>query len=164
MISHPVFHDFVKSLLHREQQRVFELCTTIPSLNSSNLFKKDAWVLADADQEVLMRVTHRPLGKIDAVWYFKRQGDVYPPNQTFFLIHEVKTGKYDAEEVYQKYYTWSNCQIWIWAWEVHHRKNVVADQKIKRFIRQPDLEILQPLCVAYLDWFMVGLGESGAIA
>ncbi len=165
LISHPVFHDFVKSLLHREYEQVYNICSGVPTLNSSNLFRKNVYALSNADQEVMMNPRFRYVGKADALWIFTSTRETYPQHERYIVLHEVKTGAYDIEEVYRKYYSEpiSNGQIWIWAWNIHHERNNPTDKKIVRSVRQPAIELLEPLCVAYLDWFMMKLGARGEV-
>lgn len=164
MISHPVFHDFVKSLLHRDYEQVYELCKEIPKLNGSNLFKKGAYVLSNADQEVIVHPTFRKIGKTDALWFFTTTRDQYPKSEKFIVLHEVKTGSYNVDEVFRKYYSYSNSQIWIWAWHAHHLRNEIRNKKIQRSVRQPDLEYLLPMCMAYIAWFAESLdGATGEV-
>lgn len=161
MISHPVYHDIAKSILHHDAPNVLALCKTIPALSNSNLFTKGKWEFRTADQERLAVTTYRSRAKYDAVWELNSKEN---PAFYYYVIHEVKTGSYDINEVFEKYYSWQRSQIWIWAWHDQHRYTLPADPKIKRAVRQVELEYLTPMIRNYLRMFLTRVEEAPALA
>lgn len=97
-----------------------------------------------SDQEHLMQAQNRILTKADVVWFFSPREVVYPLDQKYMIIHEIKTGNYNITEIFEKYYAWGNSQIWIWGWPMYHNKNQPKTQKLKRSVRQCDIALLKP--------------------
>lgn len=161
MISHPVYHDVVKSILHHNAREVLEVCRKIPALSNSNLFTKGRWEFKSADQERLAVTTYRSRSKYDAIWELNSKEN---PAFYYYVIHEVKTGAYDINEVFEKYYSWQSSQIWVWAWHHEHKFSQTTNPKIKRAVRQVDLEYLTPMVRNYLRMFLTRIEEVPVLA
>lgn len=155
-ISHPVFHDIIKAVIHYDREKVFEVCRGYPITKDSRIFRNSYWRFDTSDQEHLMQAQNRILTKADVVWFFSPSEVVYPLNQQYIIIHEVKTGNYNTTEIFEKYYAWNNSQIWIWGWPKYHQENPPRILKLKRSVRQCDISLLKPLYQPLLIQFTNG--------
>lgn len=148
----------VKALIHYGYKEVFAQCKIIPSLNKSSLLKNEKWILESRDQEYLTPTKFRPLSKIDVVWFFRHHDPRYSDVHKYRIIHEIKTGRYDIDEIFNKYYSGMETQIWIWGW---HKFNAVATPtdpkcvaKVKQgLVKTADIEFLVPMICPYLKRF-----------
>jgi hypothetical protein len=147
MISDPILHDIIKSELTHKSEVVFNLCKSIPSLKNSNLFKKDYWQFKEARQEQLNSRYYQA----DAVWYFDGQ-----KNDNYYIVHEVKTGRYNVLDIYNKYRTGQSGQIWIWGWKQINDTKVLA-ANYPRKIKLVDIEYLKPILIKDLNTILAGL-------
>lgn len=134
-----VFHDLIKSIIKWDAPTIYEISKTIPSLKSSNLLK-DKWVLEPEYiyQEHATDTTHRSNVKMDCVWLFHKRDN---PSQTYRLTHEVKTGRFDVDEIKEKYYWWQDSQIWIWGQECY----TPPKNELPRLVRFAPIECLWPI-------------------
>ena len=142
VISDPVLHDVIKAVLHYYPQECFEICSDIPILKKSNLFTKGFWSF-DKSMEEFLNERYR---QHDVLWIFCST----EYNYDYQITHEVKTGRYDIEEVSKKYYLGSQSQIWIWAWQSVNKdttpqnpKEILRNGRIKLL----DLEYLLPVII-----------------
>jgi len=149
MISNPILHDIIKSEIDHRARLVFDICKDIPVLKKSNLFKKDYWSFSEARQEQLNRRYYQA----DVVWFFEGK-----EMDNYYIVHEIKTGYYEFSEIYQKYRTGMNGQIWIWGWNKINNTKMLPD-KFKRKIRIIDIEYLKPLLKQELHQILMGLDE-----
>lgn len=151
-IHNPLFHDLIKSLLDHYWKHAYEICKNTPQLKKSKLFRSDAyWKLCSKQQEYPFDWGTRA----DVVWFFAPDCDTtttpHPPEPRYCVIHEVKTGTYDIDDIFRKYYNGSHSQIWIWGWnelnkESFPNKNGHAFKLYKRgHIKKSDIEYLLPL-------------------
>lgn len=158
MISNPIFHDIIKSIIHFDCDEVYKICKNIKGLKDSRIFTNTFWEFDKSDQEYLVETTRMGISKADVIWSFKSKEKAYPPNPHYRIVHEVKTGEYDVAKVYGKAYTWSNSQVWIWGWQVHHDRNIPFGLLAKN-VKQIDINILKPLYTTYLKQFLAQSGE-----
>lgn len=152
-----MFHDIVKALIHYKWKDVFEVCRTIPSLKTSSIIKNKYWVFDSPDQEYLTHTSFRALSKIDAIWFFKATDNPHPQGK-YRIIHEIKTGRYDIDEIFEKYYSGMGTQIWVWGWKEQNAAAIPTDPKCTAKIAQGmmkkiDIEYLVPLICPYLKEF-----------
>jgi len=149
MISNPILHDIIKSELDYNAKAIFELCKTAPSVKNSNLFKKDYWTFKESRQEQLNCRYHQA----DCVWYFDGK-----KNDNYYIVHEVKTGRYSISDIYSKYRTGNSGQIWIWGWKEINDTKVLAGTDARK-IKRIDIELLKPLLAGELSWMLKRLLE-----
>lgn len=144
ILSGPIFHDMVKSILQWDSPIIYELCKTIPSLKSSNLLTGKAWMFDPSwvYQEHQANAAHRFGVKMDVVWRFRNKEN---DKHEFWVTHEVKTGRFDPDEIKEKYYRWQSSQIWIWGWERY------APTTLPRSVRFAPLESLSPIIKPHVD-------------
>lgn len=88
-----------------------EICKRIPEVKTSNVLKKGYWKFIESRQEQ----TNINWRQADAVWFYTDD-----KHNTFFIVHEIKTGFFDVTDIHRKYHTGMNIQIWVWAF----RKNI----------------------------------------
>jgi len=68
-----------------------------------------------------------------------------PKSGSFFIVHEIKTGKYDIAVEMKKHYIHHNhVQFWIWAYKSYHKGNTKPNGS---FVKQVNLENLMPYIV-----------------
>ena len=154
-ISDPIFHDVVKAMIHYHRDTVLEACKEIPALKRSRLLTKAPfWTLHSSDEEFLAATKFRNRSRIDVVWFFTSPS---VPHQ-YRIIHEIKTGRYDIDEIFHKYHSGMETQIWIWGW---HEFNAVAqpsDPQCTSYVRRGivkklDIECLVPIIRPILSEF-----------
>lgn len=176
IISNPIFHDTLKSLIDHYYVDVFNVCKTIPVLKNSKIFKPNAfWKLNEKRQEHILHPKFRYLSKADAVWFFtpSRQPTAtdYQLNidVPYHIIHEVKTGGYNIDEVFHKYYMGLDSQIWIWGWnkinvDTFPENNTKAFRRYKQgFIKKLDIEFLLPLLQNKFPYFSFDDEQTGGM-
>lgn len=152
MLSDPLLHDNIKGLLNYHYNEVFHYCKTSNVFKGSNFFTKSTWTLKKTDIEYFFEKTPK---RADCIWYLERTG-TYPTDR-FYIIHEVKTGKYNLQKVYKDHYIGNNSQIWVWAW-----LNIHLNQKeTPRNVRLVPIEIIQPLVIKNLR-YITNVLEAGA--
>ena len=105
-LSKSILHDIIKSCINYYPHEIIEICKTIPSVKNSNILKETCWSFVESREEV-PNVKQR---QADVVWFYKDK-DLNP----FYIVHEIKTGAYDIDEIYKKYHTGMTVQIWIWS-------------------------------------------------
>jgi hypothetical protein len=169
--SDDFFHDIIKSLLHRRYQEIFEICKTIPITKNSTLIKgSKSWAFQKPDQEVLTSSKFRNYAKMDDIWYFGYSDErikYFVENSSYeiqnilsrkyLIIHEIKSGFYTLEDVYGKYYSGMDTQIWIWAWEKYHKMalSMAKPEPLKKVkhgaIKQINIEYIIPMCIDELE-------------
>ena len=132
-ISNPYLHELFKSVLIYDAHDVKKL---LAGKIGGKLLKK--WELVRAYQEISpTREKERYKGKIDVLWVLK-----HPEREELGfrrILHEVKTGVYDVNDVVKKYKGlryfeiegdagsfWSsagttNTPIYIWSWKELHQ-------------------------------------------
>lgn len=152
-ISHPIFHDIIKSIIQFECEDVFEICKTLPETKDSRIFKSGYWEFKESHQEHIIETQRTPFAKADGVWIFRTRQNVYPSNQEYRIIHEVKTGKYDLTKVYAKAYAWQGSQLWIWGWPTRHLQNM-PNATFSKNIRQINISALEPIYTRLLTRFI----------
>lgn len=145
MISNPILHDIIKSELNYKADSVFDICKTIPSVKTSNLFTKHYWEFKESRQEQLNSRYYQA----DVVWYFDGK-----KNDNYYIVHEIKTGVYNTEEIYKKYRTGMSGQIWVWGWN-----NINNETEDNKKIKKLDIEYLIPLVLNDLHKLISGLVE-----
>ena len=150
MISNPILHDIIKSEIDHNYVDIKRICENeILPVKTSRLFKGDYWTLINSRQEQLNKKWYQA----DAVWFFEgKNGDAY------YIIHEIKTGGYDINEVYKKYYNGMNSQIWIWAWRQKHLENGLGNIN-KRKIKLLNIEYLIPIVKQDLLFILRGIDK-----
>ena len=104
--SKSVLHDIIKSIVNYYPEEIMEICKTIPKVKDSNILNKGHWIFKESRQEQI----NIEWKQADVVWFYEDAD-----HNAFFVVHEIKTGTYDIEEIYKKYHTGMNVQIWIWA-------------------------------------------------
>jgi len=147
MISNPILHDIIKSELNHNSNAIYNLCKEIPAIKNSNLFKKDYWQLKETRQEE----PNQRYYKADCVWYFDGK-----KNDNYYIVNEVKTGKYELSEVYKKYRTGMSGQIWVWGWKQINDTKVLGET-YQRKIKLIDIEYLKPILIKDLTTILEGL-------
>jgi len=147
MISNPILHDIIKSELAHNADAIFNICKTIPNVKNSNLFKKDYWQLKESRQEE----RNKRYYQADCVWYFDGQ-----KKDNYYIVHEVKTGGYSIDNVYNKYRTGMSGQIWIWGWEqINNNKSI--DRKYQRKVKIIPLETITKQITSDIKIILEGL-------
>ncbi len=129
MISNPILHDIIKSELDHNKEEILSICKHIPCLSQSNLIKNPVRKNLVSIQEHQYNSKQRYNIKFDCLWVFTNEDIKTTPineivDRGFKVIHEVKTGNYDLDEITNKYYTGMSSQIWIWGWREKHLKNL----------------------------------------
>lgn len=152
-ISHPVFHDIIKSILQFQYEDVFEICRNLPETKDSRIFKSGYWEFKKSHQEHIIETQGVPFAKADGIWTFKTKQNTYPANQEYRIVHEVKTGRYNITEVYSKAYAWQGSQVWIWGWPTQHLQNIPGPT-ISKNIRQISISTLKPVYTQLITRFL----------
>lgn len=152
MRGSPYLHDFFTSILHYDHKAVLgALRKSYPNWK----LVKDYQITYSREEPPVRRGLFG-----DVVWQMvkTKHGRMYPKT----VIHEVKTGNYSLEEVWQKYRGSSVRirgedhyvnSIFVWAWEEIHRKNLedASDDLLRQIrkgvLRMVPLEILLPIAI-----------------
>ena len=131
-LSKTILHDIIKSVINYYPYEIMDICRTIPKIKGSNILQRNYWIYQEARQEEI-NVNWR---KADVVWFYSDTA-----GSPFYVVHEVKTGKFDPEEIYRKYHTGMTVQIWVWAFRenAHNTKlrpsmKVIPIEYISNFI------------------------------
>ena len=101
-----ILHDIIKSCINYYPFEIMDICRGIQTVKNSNILNKGYWIFEQSRQEQI-NINWR---QADAVWFYTGQ-----KQDTYFIVHEIKTGSFNIEEIYKKYHTGMNLQIWIWA-------------------------------------------------
>lgn len=178
-ISDPVLHDFIVSILHHHHRDVYPIMGKIPDLNNSKLFRSNEYIIDKSLQEYI--ISHKekvwdkeknryvsqisPSVKADAIWIFK--STKYENNIIFndVVVHEVKTGNYVLNDVFEKYFgtfhkatidqRWSSIRLYIWAWkkyidnqlsyDFYNKEHRITIERKKGALKELPLEHLFPI-------------------
>jgi hypothetical protein len=140
-VSHPILHDIIKTYLTYDYKELFELCSTLPQLKKSRIFKPDTpHKLNDAKQEWFVDGIHYPA---DVVWRFKSPYIIDVPS--YYIVHEIKTGRYDLETEMKKHYIHNNhVSLYIWAYPQYHKQNHYVPYS---FVKMLDINSLKPYII-----------------
>ena len=103
--SKSILHDIIKSVINYYPLQIMEICKRIPEIKKSNVLKKGYWKFKESRQEQI-NINWR---QADAVWFY-----IDDEENTFFVVHEIKTGFFDVVDIHRKYHTGMNVQIWVW--------------------------------------------------
>jgi hypothetical protein len=148
VLSHPILHDIIKAYLVYEPEALLSFCSTIPQLKHSRIFLPSSpHRLVDAKQEWFVGGMRYPA---DAVWRFAAEGFGFP---SYYIVHEVKTGRYTLADEMKKHYIHHNhVQLYIWAYKIFHAEN----KKIPySFVKQLDITLLKK----YVSGNVIGIIE-----
>ena len=148
MISNPILHDIIKSELTFRADEISKLCKEHPTLKKSNLFTKSYWQFKEARQEQL---NHR-YRQADCVWFYDG-----PENNNYYVVHEVKTGYYEVSEIYEKYRTGMNGQIWIWGWKLINDSKADTIKQFGGKVRTVDIELIKDITIRELNIILSGM-------
>ena len=103
-----VLHDMIKSAIYNCPEQTFDICKKIPEIKTSRIIKGEYWKFEGTRQEV-ENVKHR---KADVVYFYSgKKGDVA------YHVHEVKTGSFNPEEIFEKYHTGMTVYILVWGFK-----------------------------------------------
>ena len=162
MKGHPMLHDFFSSILDYKSKTVHKL------LEELGIFKVDKPIhFTRKECPIYIKKSDSEEFSVfaDVVWILGEGEDA--------IIHEVKTGNYSLEEIYEKYkngtvriktktnvYNVKNHTLYIWGWSEYHQENLAslgdAREDILYKIREGEinlvpLEILIPLSAEIMD-------------
>jgi len=160
----PHLHDFFCSILDYDAERVHSLLKKQKEFARSKLIQRYHIVYKRKELPVYhwKDEKRRYPTFADVVWILRRNDN----RTTAAIIHEVKTGAYDIEEVFRKYndrvartsrYHPLRHDIMIWAWLEQHKKNLKrASEDTLRAIRNGKirlvpLELLIPLATERIN-------------
>lgn len=134
--SHPILHEIIKAHLVYNAKDILSFCSTLPQLKRSRIFLPESpHYFFDARQEWFAGGLHHPA---DAVWRFFAEGFAFP---SYYIIHEVKTGKYNLIEEMEKHYINHNhVSFYIWAYKKYHTENKKVPYS---FVKQLDIVSLK---------------------
>lgn len=107
-LSKSVLHDIIKSVINYYPLQIQEICRKIPETKKSNILNKNHWIFNESRQEQI-NINWK---QADAVWFYLDKD-----MNTFFVVHEIKTGFFDIADIQRKYHTGMNIQIWVWAFK-----------------------------------------------
>ena len=157
MMEHPYLHELFKAVL------LYDSSDAIKILKQHNKGKLiHDWEIEKAHQESIV-VPHYPANKIgvmDVCWIMKHSTRDHLGHRVIY--HEVKTGKYDFDEVWSKYRKHSsyiqptktyygtevgktNSPLIIWAWPKYHEANKKLKSDKTKIIWFYPLWWLQPI-------------------
>jgi hypothetical protein len=135
-LSKSVLHDEIKSIINYYPEEILSICKTIPKIKDSNIVKGDHWKFIQSRQE---QINNR-WRQADVVWFFSDDKD-----NPFYIVHEVKTGLFDIEDIYRKYHTGMTVHIWIWAFNKNIKE---ANQKNTHVsVRVIPIDFIVPLII-----------------
>lgn len=148
LASSPILHDIIKAYLTYDFRAIFSFCATLPQVRRSRIFLPTTpHRLMESRQEWFLDGIRYPA---DAVWIFKNDWEI----GSYYIVHEIKTGKYDIKEEIRKHYIHHNhVSFWIWAYPQFHTKNEVP---AKHFIKKLPLHLLLPYIYANLGVLIGG--------
>jgi len=132
--SKSVLHDIIKSVINYYPLQIMEICKRIPETKNSNVLKKGYWKFTESREEQI----NIKWKQADAVWFYADD-----EGNTFFVVHEIKTGFFDVADIHRKYHTGMNVQIWVWAFRTHtpktkppHSMKIVPIESIGGYVLQ----------------------------
>jgi hypothetical protein len=152
-VSHPILHDIIKAHLVYNYREIFGLCSTLPQLRQSRIYKPDTpHKLEDSRQEWFVDGIRYPA---DAVWRFRAYDTMFP---SYYIVHEIKTGHYSIEEEMKKHYIHNNhVSFYIWAYPEYHKEN---SYKPYSFVKMLDITKLKDYVIPSTTRLMEEWGWS----
>jgi hypothetical protein len=134
--SHPILHEIIKAHLVYDAKAILSFCSTLPQLKRSRIFLPSSpHYFFDARQEWFVGGMQYPA---DAVWRFSAKEFTFP---SYYIIHEVKTGRYDISEEMKKHYIHHNhVSLYLWAYKKYHNENKHIPYS---FVKQLDITSLK---------------------
>jgi hypothetical protein len=148
VISNPRLHDLIKSILQFDDTTIIDICSRIPV--KTRILTNGKWRFHKSSQELLTETQARKESKLDTVWRFRSTGDQRPE---MWIIHEVKTGRYNPQKEFNKYYRWSTSRVWIWGWRYYNQQLNWSD----KYAEIIDIENILPLLSNYIHQFDTAL-------
>jgi hypothetical protein len=145
MISNPLMHDIMKSILKNNANGCFNILREYygPAyVARSKLFGLDRKIIKSRDEVPLIPTKWSGLPE-DAVSYIDV---IWELNSSHHIFHEIKSGNFDINDIYEKYRKRELTRKW-----ENHKPIMLADKPLfiwgwKQFIenqnpRSPDLEM-----------------------
>ena len=158
-LEHPYLHELFKAVLLYDAPKVKKMLA-MKLKGSNKLMKK--WEFDRAYQEITpSREYERYNGNIDVLWVVRNPRyahDRAHPAGYRTILHEVKTGKHDINEIVLKYRkshyhgvraAQTNIPLYVWEWKKHHSYksgNLCTD--VQNFINRGAVRPLP------LDWLL----------
>ena len=149
-ISTPILHNIIKAYLVYDAEHILNLCSTLPQTKSSRIFLQTSpHKFVDAREEWFVDGIKYPA---DAVWRFATYYNDQTQFPSYYIIHEIKTGKYNIIEEMHKHYIHNNhVQLYIWAYPRYHNYN---EKPPGTFVKLLNINSLKPHIITNVRYIL----------